>query len=125
MPRDEEYKQSVRNRQPSTGSHQGGNFKLRRRSRTFGDSLVLLDWCPRQAGRWEQPEQSSFHCANAAFRIFGAQIKTFLDKYLGLATAAFAVLVVGGFIAAVMLGGGGQAASEKCAAATALSAPAS
>ena len=67
----------------------------------------------------------SFLIVGILFRLFGAPIKAFIDKYLGLATAGFVLLVVGGFIAAVMLGGGGQAASEKCAAATALSAPAS
>lgn len=67
----------------------------------------------------------SFLIVGILFRLFGAPIKAFIDKYLGLATAGFVLLVVGGFIAAVMLGGGGRAASEKCAAATALSAPAS
>ncbi len=67
----------------------------------------------------------SFLIVGILFRLFGAPIKAFIDKYLGLATACFVLLVVGGFIAAVMLGGGGQAASEKCAAATVLSAPAS
>ena len=67
----------------------------------------------------------SFLIVGVLFRLFGAPIKAFIDKYLGLATAGFVVLVVGGFIAAVMLGGGGQAASAACAAATALSAPAS
>ena len=67
----------------------------------------------------------SFLIVGILFRLFGAPIKAFIDKYLGLATAGFVLLVVGGFIAAVMLGGGGQAASEKCAAAIALSAPAS
>ena len=66
----------------------------------------------------------SFLIVGILFRLFGAPIKSFIDKYLGLATAGFVVLVVGGFMAAVLLGGGGQAASEKCAAVTALSAPA-
>ena len=66
----------------------------------------------------------SFLIVGVLFRVFGAPIKAFIDKYLGLATAGFVVLVVGGFMAAVLLGGGGQAASEKCAAVTALSAPA-
>ena len=66
----------------------------------------------------------SFLIVGVLFRVFGAPIKAFIDKYLGLATAGFIVLVVGGFMAAVLLGGGGQAASEKCAAVTALSVPA-
>jgi membrane protein YqaA with SNARE-associated domain len=66
----------------------------------------------------------SFMIVGLLFRVFGRPIKAFIDKYLGLATAGFAVLVVGGFIAAVMLGGGGEATAEKCDAAAALSAPA-
>lgn len=47
---------------------------------------------------------------------FGPPIKTFIEKYLGLLSAAFLILVVGGFIAASMLtGGGGQ---DKCSHAT-------
>ena len=64
----------------------------------------------------------SFLIVGILFRLFGAPIKSFIDKYLGLATAGFVVLVVGGFMAVVLLGGGGQAAGEKCAAVTALSA---
>ena len=44
------------------------------------------------------------------FRLFGAPIKRFIDKYLGLVTVGFVVLVVGGFIAATMLGGGSSQA---------------
>ena len=62
----------------------------------------------------------SFLIVGILFRLFGAPIKTFIDKYLGVATAGFVVLVVGGFMAAVLLGGGNQAASEKCAAASAV-----
>jgi membrane protein YqaA with SNARE-associated domain len=59
----------------------------------------------------------SFMIVGVLFRLFGAPIKAFIDKYLGLATAGFVILVVGGFIAATMLGGGGDD-SAKCAAAT-------
>jgi membrane protein YqaA with SNARE-associated domain len=57
----------------------------------------------------------SFMIVGVLFRLFGRPIKAFIDKYLGLATAGFAVLVVGGFIAAVMLSGGGDTTAEKCA----------
>ena len=57
----------------------------------------------------------SFMIVGVLFRLFGRPIKAFIDKYLGLATAGFAVLVVGGFIAAVMLSGGSNATAEKCA----------
>jgi membrane protein YqaA with SNARE-associated domain len=56
----------------------------------------------------------SFMIVGVLFRLFGAPIKAFIDKYLGLATAAFAIAVVGGFIAVVMLSGGGET-SAKCA----------
>jgi membrane protein YqaA with SNARE-associated domain len=56
----------------------------------------------------------SFLIVGVLFRLFGAPIKSFIDKYLGLATAGFVVLVVGGFVAAAMLSGGTQETSEKC-----------
>jgi uncharacterized membrane protein YdjX (TVP38/TMEM64 family) len=48
---------------------------------------------------------------------FGATIKPFIDKYLGWLSAAFLVLLVGGFIAASMLTSGGHK-SDKCSNAT-------
>ena len=48
---------------------------------------------------------------------FGAPIKAFIDKYLAWLSAAFLVLVVGGFIAASMLTGGAHK-SDKCSGAT-------
>ena len=62
----------------------------------------------------------SFMIVGVLFRMFGAPIKAFIDKYLGLATAGFVVVVVGGFIAVAYLGGGGQASNAKCAAAGAM-----
>jgi membrane protein DedA with SNARE-associated domain len=56
----------------------------------------------------------SFLIVGVLFRMFGAPIKAFIDKYLGLATAGFVVLVVGGFIAASMLGGGASQTSARC-----------
>ena len=54
------------------------------------------------------------------FRLFGAPIKAVIDKYLGLVTSLFVVLVVGGFIAITQLGGadenGDPADSGPCAA---------
>jgi membrane protein YqaA with SNARE-associated domain len=66
----------------------------------------------------------SFMIVGLLFRLFGAPIKAFIDKYLGLVTIGFVVLVVGGFIAATMLSGGSSAASDACAAATAVQAAA-
>jgi membrane protein YqaA with SNARE-associated domain len=56
----------------------------------------------------------SFMIVGVLFRLFGAPIKAFIDKYLGLATAAFAIAVVAGFVAVVMLSGSGSSTSEKC-----------
>ena len=51
---------------------------------------------------------------------FGRPIKAFIEKYLALLSAAFVVLVVGGFIAFSLLAGGGAETSEKCAGVTTL-----
>lgn len=56
----------------------------------------------------------SFMTVGVLFRLFGAPIKAFIDKYLGLATAAFAVAVVAGFVAIALLSGGTEQASAKC-----------
>ena len=59
----------------------------------------------------------SFLIVGVLFRVFGRSIKAFIDKYLGLATAAFLVAVVGGFLAVTMLTGGTQETKAKCEAA--------
>ena len=59
----------------------------------------------------------SFMIVGVLFRLFGAPIKASIDKYLGLATAGFAVAVVAGFLAIALLGGGADETSEKCEAA--------
>lgn len=57
----------------------------------------------------------SFMIVGVLFRLFGAPIKRFIDKYLALVTAGFVLLVIGGFIAATMLGGSGsKQANAKC-----------
>jgi membrane protein YqaA with SNARE-associated domain len=62
----------------------------------------------------------SFMIVGVLFRLFGAPIKAFIDKYLGLATAGFVIAVVGGFLAVTMLTGGSSESSEKCASAAAM-----
>ena len=64
----------------------------------------------------------SFMIVGVLFRMFGAPIKAFIDKYLGLATAGFVIVVVGGFLALAALGGGGKESNAKCAAASAVQA---
>lgn len=49
---------------------------------------------------------------------FGAPIKAFIEKYLGLLSIAFVVIVVGGFIAFGMLSGKAGDSSGKCAGVT-------
>lgn len=56
----------------------------------------------------------SFMIVGVLFRLFGAPIKAWIDKYLGLAVAGFIVLVVAGFVAAAMLGGHKGAATDEC-----------
>ena len=57
----------------------------------------------------------SFMIVGVLFRMFGAPIKAVIDKHLGKVTAAFVLLVVGGFVAASMLTGGTGKTTEKCA----------
>jgi membrane protein YqaA with SNARE-associated domain len=64
----------------------------------------------------------SFMIVGVLFRLFGRPIKAFIDKYLGLVTAGFVVLVVGGFLALTLLEGGGEEAQDKCEAAAAIDA---
>ena len=59
-----------------------------------------------------------FMTVGVLFRVFGRPIKAVIDKYLGLVTTAFVILVVGGFIAITTLGGGGEEAKDRCAEAT-------
>jgi len=62
----------------------------------------------------------SFMIVGILFRLFGRPIKAFIDKYLGLVTVGFVVLVVGGFLALTLLEGGGEEAADKCEAAAPL-----
>ena len=65
----------------------------------------------------------SFMIVGVLFRLFGAPIKRFIDKYLGWVTAGFVVLVIGGFLAITFLGGGHDTGGI-CEAAARASAPA-
>jgi membrane protein DedA with SNARE-associated domain len=56
----------------------------------------------------------SFLIVGILFRLFGAPIKAFIDKYLGLATAGFVAVVLAGFLAITLLSGGGDEAGHKC-----------
>jgi membrane protein YqaA with SNARE-associated domain len=57
-----------------------------------------------------------FFTIGALFRIFGAPIKSFIDRYLGLVTIAFVALVIGGIVVITQLGGGSGKADDPCAA---------
>jgi membrane protein YqaA with SNARE-associated domain len=60
-----------------------------------------------------------FMTVGILFRVFGAPIKAIIDKYLGLLTSLFVVLIVGGFLVITQLGGGEEDAStDPCASAT-------
>jgi membrane protein YqaA with SNARE-associated domain len=56
----------------------------------------------------------SFLIVGILFRLFGAPIKAWIDKYLALAVAGFVALVVAGFVAAAMLGGHKSAVADEC-----------
>ena len=58
-----------------------------------------------------------FMTVGVLFRVFGAPIKRLIDKYLGLLTTAFVLLVVGGFIALSTFKGG-EEVQDKCETAT-------
>ena len=60
----------------------------------------------------------SFLIVGVLFRLFGTPIKAFIDKYLGLVTIGFVVLVVAGFLALTLLGGGSEQTKGKCEAAS-------
>lgn len=53
-----------------------------------------------------------FMAVGVLFQIFGAPIKAIIDRYLGLLTTVFVVLVVGGFIAFTQLAGGDENTDE-------------
>lgn len=63
-----------------------------------------------------------FMAVGVLFRVFGAPIKAVIDKYLGWVTAAFLILLVGGFIAASMLSEGGHV-SDACSASPVVAVP--
>ncbi len=56
----------------------------------------------------------SFMIVGVLFRLFGAPIKKFIDKYLGLVTLGFVALVIAGFLAIALLGGGNKQTKEAC-----------
>ncbi|MEO0872298.1 MAG: DedA family protein, partial [Pseudomonadota bacterium] len=56
-----------------------------------------------------------FFTVGVLFRVFGAPIKVFIDKYLGLVTTAFVVLVIGGVIVLAQLGSSQDDAQGPCA----------
>lgn len=55
-----------------------------------------------------------FMTVGILFQLFGAPIKRIIDQYLGLVTAAFVILVVGGFLALAFLSGGTEETMDKC-----------
>lgn len=61
-----------------------------------------------------------FMTVGILFRLFGAPIKRFIDKYLGLLTTLFVVLVIGGFVILTQLGHDEGGAADACDAVTSL-----
>lgn len=61
----------------------------------------------------------SFMLVGILFKLFGAPIKAFIDKYLVWVTGAFVVAVVAGFLVIGALSGDGEAKeADKCSGAT-------
>jgi membrane protein YqaA with SNARE-associated domain len=60
----------------------------------------------------------SFMIVGLLFRLFGAPIKAWIDRYLGLAVAGFIALVIAGFVAVALLGGHNGAKLDECSGAT-------
>ena len=60
----------------------------------------------------------SFLIVGVLFRLFGAPIKAWIDRYLGLAVAGFLALVVGGFVAVALLSGHKGAQAVVCSGVT-------
>lgn len=55
-----------------------------------------------------------FMLVGLLFRLFGAWAKAFIEKYLGLLSIAFVVLVIGGFVLVSQLEGGHGGANDPC-----------
>ncbi len=62
----------------------------------------------------------SFMIVGGLFRLFGAPIKRFIDKYLGLVTIGFILFVVGGFMLVTLIDSGGHGAHDTCVTAAAM-----
>ncbi|MBA4163714.1 MAG: cytochrome b [Erythrobacter sp.] len=59
----------------------------------------------------------SFMIVGVLFRVFGAPIKAFIDRFLGLVTLGFIIAVVGGFLLITQLTDDSGGATDKCSAA--------
>ena len=55
-----------------------------------------------------------FMTVGVLFRLFGAPIKRFIDKYLGMLTALFVVLVIGGFVVLTQIGHDDGGPADRC-----------
>ena len=55
-----------------------------------------------------------FMTVGVLFRLFGAPIKLFIDKYLGWLTTLFVVLVIGGFVLLTQLGHDEGGSTDRC-----------
>ncbi|MEO0690444.1 MAG: DedA family protein [Pseudomonadota bacterium] len=56
-----------------------------------------------------------FFTVGVLFRVFGAPIKGFIDRYLGLVTTAFVVLLIGGVVILAQFGGSEDEPGGPCA----------
>ncbi len=56
-----------------------------------------------------------FFTVGVLFRVFGAPIKLFIDRYLGMVTTAFVLLVVGGILVLTQFGSEDKGDQGPCA----------
>lgn len=80
----------------------------------IGLSLFTFIWASTLSRAFQ------FMLVGILFWKFGAPIKSFIEKYLALVSAAFFILVAGGFLAIGLLGGGGDkdGTGDQCSQAT-------
>src|SRR5690606_1116543 len=64
-----------------------------------------------------------FMTVGVLFRLLGAPIKRFIDKYLTLVSTAFVLLVAAGFLGITQVDGGTEEGRDRCAAAAAVAWP--
>jgi membrane protein YqaA with SNARE-associated domain len=85
-------------------------FKLLTITAGFIEMSLLTFFLASVAGRG-----FIFMTVGVLFRLFGAPIKAIIDKYLGLLTTLFVVLVIGGFVVLTQIDRSESGSDDPCA----------